>query len=107
MVIRGMTMDSLAGMLTAQQTDRSVVNRTGLAGNFDWDLTWTPQAFLDLARDGRRQLGDAPLVNGKPVDLNGPSLATALEEQLGLKLEGMRGPVDVLVIERVERPTED
>jgi uncharacterized protein (TIGR03435 family) len=110
MNMRGLSIDSLAEMLTAQQTDRSVVNRTGLAGNFDWDLTWTPQAFLDMFERNRREgrpPGEAPLVNGQRVDINGPSLSTALQEQLGLKLESSRGPVEFLEIERVERPADD
>lgn len=109
MSIRGMDMDSLTAMLTAQQTERTVVNRTALDGNFDWSLTWTPQAFLELFRDRLQggPSGDAPLVNGQSVDLNGPSLFTALEEQLGLKLEGTRGRVPFVIIDHVERPTED
>jgi uncharacterized protein (TIGR03435 family) len=42
-----------------------------------------------------------------PADLNGPSLFTAIQEQLGLRLESQKGPVDVLVIDRVEKPSEN
>jgi uncharacterized protein (TIGR03435 family) len=81
---------------------RIVVDRTGLAGNFDFNLKWTP----DQLPQGR---GDPP--PGAPpfpaIDPNGPSLAAALQEQLGVKLESTRGPVDVLVIEKIEHPTED
>jgi len=50
---------------------------------------------------------DAPPAGVLPVDPNGPSLFTALQEQLGLKLEPARGPVDVLVIDSVEHPAAD
>ena len=63
-------------------TGRSVVDKTGLTGLFDADLTWSD--------------GD-----------EGPSLYTAMQDQLGLKLETHRGPIDVLVIDHVERPTPD
>ena len=69
---------------------RTVVDRTGLSGSYDADFTWTS--------DPRR----AP----SPGD-DGPSIFTALQEQLGLKLESQRGPVDVIVIDGVEPPTEN
>ena len=73
-------------------------DRTGLTGNFDIDLTWTP----DRLPQGTPPPGAPPLPS---IDPNGPSLFTAVQEQLGLKLESERAPVEVLVIDHVERPT--
>jgi uncharacterized protein (TIGR03435 family) len=94
---RKMTMERLATMLSPW-VNRSVLDRTNLAGNFDLDLQWAP----DQMPTG--PFGAPP---GVPIDPNGPSLFTALQEQLGLKLDSQRGPVEVLVIESAERPTED
>jgi uncharacterized protein (TIGR03435 family) len=78
---------------------RSVVDRTGLDGVYDWTLQWTP-AF------NAAPTGDAsPVAN--PDAAAGVSLFTALREQLGLKLEAQRLPVDVLVIDRAELPMPD
>jgi uncharacterized protein (TIGR03435 family) len=71
---------------------RLVVDRTGLTGSWDFELTYAP--------DGRGG-GDGP------VDPNAPSFFTAIQEQLGLKLEPTKGPVEVLVIDAIEKPTED
>jgi len=68
--------------------ERPVVDHSGLPGNYEVELRWTP--------DGVRQ-----------ADPDVPSLFTALREQLGLKLEPTIGPVEVLVIDSVERPTPD
>ena len=65
---------------------RRVVDRTGLVGGYKIVLTFAPSAD---------RLSDAP------------SIVTALQEQLGLKLESITGPIDVLVIDRVERPMSD
>jgi uncharacterized protein (TIGR03435 family) len=82
----------------ANEVARSVVDRTGLAGNWDFELTY--------ARDAVRQpdVTDPAPAN---VDPDGASLFTALQEQLGLKLESTKGPVRVLVIDRIEHPTPD
>jgi uncharacterized protein (TIGR03435 family) len=81
---------------------RIVVDRTGLTGMYDFNLTWTPDQV------GSRPPGAPdPLVNGVPIDPNGPSIFTAVQEQLGLKLDSQKGPVAVLVIDRVEHPVED
>jgi uncharacterized protein (TIGR03435 family) len=63
--------------------DRPVLDRTGLSGVYDFTLTWTPEASTP--------------------DLSGPSLFTALQEQLGLKLETQKAQVDILVIDHLEK----
>jgi bla regulator protein blaR1 len=73
-----------------------VVDKTGLTGMFDVAASWAPDALRSAPRD------DAIEPAGDP---NAPTMFTALEEQLGLKLESQRAPVDFLVIERVEKPT--
>lgn len=96
---RNLTMERLATTLSPW-VNRQVVDRTKLAGSFDMDLQWAPDQTPFRPSDG---LG-APRL---PVDPNLPSLFTALQEQLGLKLTSERGMVDVLVIDRAERPAED
>jgi uncharacterized protein (TIGR03435 family) len=71
----------------SRSVTRVVVNRTGLTGNFDMTLEWTPDELS--------------------TDTPGGSIFTALQEQLGLKLVPSRGPVDVLVVDRAERPGPD
>jgi uncharacterized protein (TIGR03435 family) len=78
--------------------NRVLVDRTGLIGNFDLDLEWTPD------QPQQRPAGAADL---PPNDPNRPSIFTALQEQAGLKLEPTKGPVDVLVIDHAEQPTPD
>jgi uncharacterized protein (TIGR03435 family) len=92
----GSSMDSLASSL-GQFVGRTVTNATALTGLYDFTLTWTPEQMP-------QRPPDAPPLN---IDPNGPSIFTALQEQLGLKLESARGQVDVVVIDRVEHPTED
>ncbi len=91
----GVTM-SMVGTLLEGSVGRDVFDRTGLAGTFDVELQWTPDQ------------PQGPDATQPPAgDLNGPSIFTAVREQLGLKLVATRGPVDVLVIDHVERPTEN
>jgi len=78
--------------------DRPIVDHTGIAGKYDFKLSWTPD-FSQF--DGNPPPGPAK------SDENAPSLYTAIQEQLGLKLEAAREPADVLVIDRVERPSEN
>ena len=79
---------------------RLVVDRTGLTGTYDLDLTWTPDQLPSADRN-------AMPMPAAPIDPNGPSLFTALQEQLGLKLESARGPVPVLMIDSVNPLTAD
>ena len=98
------TMVQLADWLSPWVT-REVVDRTGLTGNFDVGLMWTVE--LPSEPTGVRPPAEPPRLNGVVVDPNGPSIFAALQEQLGLKLDSQRGPVDVLVIDHVEHPSED
>jgi uncharacterized protein (TIGR03435 family) len=97
MNVRGFAIDQL-GMVANDLERRRVVDKTGLSGAFDWDLAWTPQRFLQGVFDRDRF---------PTIDPDGPSIFTALEEQLGLKLESQKGETAVLVIDHVEHPTED
>ena len=85
MMLRGATMTLILRFL-AGTVSRVVVDRTGMNGRYDVDLEWSPA----LSGGG---------------DPNRPSIFTAVQEQLGLRLESSKGPVDVLVIDHIERPT--
>jgi uncharacterized protein (TIGR03435 family) len=95
----GTPISGLANALS-QLTRRTVTNATGLAGNFDIDLQWTPD---ENPFTGPPPPGAPPFT----IDLNGPPLPVALQEQLGLKLESRKESVDFLVIDKLERPTEN
>jgi len=84
---------------------RIVVDQTGLTGGYDIDLTWTPDQMPQRAAGTP---GGQPVrINGVDIDPNGPSIFTAVQEQLGLKLDSQKGPVEMLVIDRAERPVEN
>jgi uncharacterized protein (TIGR03435 family) len=98
------SMSQLAEMLSGF-AERETHDQTNLRGNFDLTLDWTPDTLPPRAAG--TPLDQPITVNGVKIDPNGPSLVTALQEQLGLKLESTKGPVDVLVIDHAERPTPD
>ena len=88
--------DDTLGLLArqlAQMQGRVVVNKTGLTGRYDLTLRWTPDDE------------STPLLNGEPDPNAPPGLFTAIQEQLGLRLEPGKGPVPVLVIDHVEQPS--
>jgi uncharacterized protein (TIGR03435 family) len=89
-------MTDFAGLLQSFVLDRPVVDQTGLTGRFDFELKWTPDESQFGGRGGgvKHDEADAP-----------PNLFTALQEQLGLQLKSEKTPVDVLVIDKVEKPS--
>ena len=86
----GQPLTELASFL-GSNLDRIVIDRTGLTGRFDVELSWKGSPL-------RRAPDATPSAN------DGPSIFTAVQEQLGLRLESARGPVEHLVIESAERP---
>jgi uncharacterized protein (TIGR03435 family) len=87
---QGIPMSALANNLTFQ-VHRIVVDKTGLTGKYDFTLQWSPDEVHGA---------DAP-------ESAGPSIFTALQEQLGLKLEQSKGPVDTVVVDHVEMPSDN
>ncbi len=91
------TSADLAHSLTrilANELGRVVVDQTGLSGKYDITLKWTPDT------------GPPPMLNGEP-DTSAPNIFTAIQEQLGLRLEPTKAPVEVLVVDHAEMPTEN
>jgi len=95
-IASGVKMQQLAANLS-NHLERFVIDKTGLTDRFDFNIGWTPDRLPTTS----------PPPGIPPVDSNGPSLVTALQEQLGLKVQPAKGPVEVLVIDSVEHPTPD
>lgn len=91
------------GMLVlnlSNELGRRVIDKTGLAGKYDFELKW------GASQDSAAQIRSTQTAElASPAEPDGPSVFTALQEQLGLRLESGKGPVEVLVIERAERPS--
>jgi uncharacterized protein (TIGR03435 family) len=85
---------------------RPVIDQTGLTGLYDFTLKFAPEG-RDAGPLGPTLALLGKQVQAPPLDPNAPSLSAALQEQLGLKLEAARGPVEVVVIDRLEKPTPD
>jgi bla regulator protein BlaR1 len=105
----GAQIDMLAHALSGQ-VGRTVIDKTGLTGNYDFNLHFTPEQMPPRmgpgpgpGPDGGRPGADAP----PPPDVTGPDIFTAVQEQLGLKLESEKGPVDVIVIDHIDKPSEN
>ena len=93
---RNVTMGEFASVMQRAALDRPVVDQTGLKGRYDFDLEFTP----DESQFG----GMLPKAEGESVK---PGLFAAMQDQLGLRLEATRGPVDTLVVDQAEHPIEN
>ena len=96
---RGANMGNFRNFMQGNVMDRPVVDQTGIEGRYDFQLDWTPDEFQF-----------SPIgVKAPPAPENAahPDLYTAIQQQMGLKLEAVRAPVDVMVVDRVERPSEN
>lgn len=99
MIGQRVTMARIARELSAF-AGRPVQDQTGLTGSFNFELTWTPDEYESSD-------GQAKLLNGSPVDTSSPSFFSAVQQQLGLKLEPKRRPVEILVIDHALNPSEN
>lgn len=97
LILTGVPLQQFTALLGAMLS-RTVVDKTSLTGRYDIDLTYTPEQVMAAGAN----------IPGPPADPNGPSIYTAVREQLGLKLESQRDQEEVLVIDHVERqPSEN
>jgi uncharacterized protein (TIGR03435 family) len=99
---RNLALDEIAQALTQELSDelgRPIVDKTGIQGRYDATLKWAPDKDPDPRSGGAAS--SAPAADAEPA------LFTAIQEQLGLKLESAKGPVKVLVIDHVEMPSEN
>jgi uncharacterized protein (TIGR03435 family) len=98
----GVSMKALASNLSRLELHKSVIDRTGLTGTFDVHLKWAVDAPTGPAAGPG--VSDNPAV-AAPDNSTGPSIYSALQDQMGLKLSSTRGPVEVLVIDHIEKPS--
>ncbi len=96
---RNVTMADFANLMQSAVLDRPVIDQTNLPGRWDFSLNWTPDEF-QFASFG-------PRPPTPPSDSNAPDLFTALQQQLGLKLESTKALADVLVVDKVAKPSDN
>jgi uncharacterized protein (TIGR03435 family) len=90
----GISMEFTVSVLS-QQVGRTILDKTGLTGKYDYTLEWEPDDAPPMAGNEK----------GLPVDSGKASIFTALQEQLGLKLEPQKAPISVLFIDHIEAPS--
>jgi uncharacterized protein (TIGR03435 family) len=93
---------SMLVTMLSRTIGRTIADKTGLTGNYDFTLEWTPDE--GAAAPPKSSDGSAAPAAGEDT---GASIFTALQEQLGLKLESTKGPIDVIVIDHIEKPSEN
>ncbi|WP_263355902.1 TIGR03435 family protein [Acidicapsa ligni] len=95
---RNATMADFCGVMQTAVLDRPVVDQTGLAGRYDFNLKWTPD---------ESQFGGLGIKVPPPSDKPDapPNLYQAIQEQMGLKLDPVKAPADVLIIDKIEKPS--
>lgn len=99
LVVRNGNMSDFAQMMQSRVLDRPVVNQTNLEGRYDFTMQWTPDETQFGGQGARAQ---AQAAEGAPQN---PDLFTAMQQQLGLKIEATKAPADVFVIDHVEKPS--
>lgn len=91
--------------LLSRMLGRPVVDKTGLTGEYDYTLQWTAEVqssnTVAAANPTPAAMAPAPLAD------SGPTIFAAIQQQLGLKLESIKGPVEIIVIDHVNRPSEN
>jgi uncharacterized protein (TIGR03435 family) len=100
MTVENGTMEMLANFL-GRSLERLVQDRTGLTGRYSYKLHWTPDSSSPGKMPGEKGY-DQPV-----LDADGPTIFAALQEQLGLKLETQKGQVETIVIDHIEKPSEN
>jgi uncharacterized protein (TIGR03435 family) len=98
-----LSIDDFIKMSLSPRVGRPVINKTGLTGRFDYHLEFAPDETMPGFHDG--ELSGAP--GAAASEPAGPSIFTALQQQLGLKLEPAKGSAEFLIIDSVERPSEN
>jgi len=95
--VRNTSVADLGGLMLVVVLDRPIVDQTGLTGRYDFTLKWTPDEFQFGGSDGKA---------AAPTD-DAPDLFTAMQKQLGLKLESTKAAAEVFAVDHVERPSEN
>ena len=95
-LLNNLSMDDFCRMLQSSALDRPVVNQTGLEGKFTFSLVWTPEQLVGANQAPAALRADAP-----------PDIYAALQQQLGLKVDATKLKVEVLVVDKVDKPSEN